>query len=36
VRDALPVAWTLASGDTAQDIAEAQQMLERAATASSS
>jgi muconate cycloisomerase len=28
VRDALPVAWTLASGDTAQDIAEAQQMLE--------
>jgi muconate cycloisomerase len=28
VRDALPVAWTLASGDTAKDIAEAQQMLE--------
>ncbi len=28
VRDALPVAWTLASGDTAQDIAEAQHMLE--------
>ena len=28
VRDALPVAWTLASGDTAKDIAEAQMMLE--------
>jgi muconate cycloisomerase len=28
VRDALPVAWTLASGDTAQDIAEAEHMLE--------
>jgi len=28
VRDALPVAWTLASGDTARDIAEAEQMLE--------
>lgn len=28
VRDALPVAWTLASGDTAQDIAEAEAMLE--------
>ncbi|MBA5607021.1 muconate cycloisomerase [Duganella sp. FT3S] len=28
VRDALPVAWTLASGDTATDIAEAEQMLE--------
>jgi muconate cycloisomerase len=28
VRDALPVAWTLASGDTAKDIAEAEQMLE--------
>jgi muconate cycloisomerase len=27
VRDALPVAWTLASGDTAKDIAEAEQML---------
>ncbi len=27
VRDALPVAWTLASGDTARDIAEAEQML---------
>lgn len=27
VREALPVAWTLASGDTAKDIAEAQQML---------
>lgn len=26
--DALPVAWTLASGDTAQDIAEAQKMLD--------
>jgi muconate cycloisomerase len=29
VRDALPVAWTLASGDTARDIAEAQAMLEK-------
>jgi muconate cycloisomerase len=28
VRDALPVAWTLASGDTARDIAEAEHMLE--------
>ena len=28
VRDELPVAWTLASGDTARDIAEAEQMLE--------
>lgn len=28
VRDALPVAWTLASGDTAKDIAEAEKMLE--------
>lgn len=28
VRDALPVAWTLASGDTSRDIAEAEQMLE--------
>jgi muconate cycloisomerase len=28
VRDALPVAWTLASGDTSKDIAEAEQMLE--------
>jgi muconate cycloisomerase len=28
VRDALPVAWTLASGDTTKDIAEAEQMLE--------
>ena len=28
VRDRLPVAWTLASGDTAADIAEAQTMLE--------
>jgi muconate cycloisomerase len=28
VRDALPVAWTLASGDTAKDIAEAEHMLE--------
>lgn len=26
-RDTLPVAWTLASGDTARDIAEAEQML---------
>jgi muconate cycloisomerase len=29
VRDRLPVAWTLASGDTATDIGEAQMMLER-------
>jgi muconate cycloisomerase len=29
LRDALPVAWTLASGDTARDIAEAESMLER-------
>ncbi len=28
VRDALPVAWTLASGNTAQDIAEAEKMLD--------
>jgi muconate cycloisomerase len=28
VRDELPVAWTLASGDTAKDIAEAEKMLE--------
>ncbi|TFW32886.1 muconate/chloromuconate family cycloisomerase [Massilia horti] len=28
VRDALPVAWTLASGDTQKDIAEAERMLE--------
>ncbi|WP_337263073.1 MULTISPECIES: muconate/chloromuconate family cycloisomerase [unclassified Serratia (in: enterobacteria)] len=28
VRDALPVAWTLASGDTQKDIAEAEKMLE--------
>ncbi|WP_020655306.1 muconate/chloromuconate family cycloisomerase [Massilia niastensis] len=28
VRDALPVAWTLASGVTSQDIAEAEKMLE--------
>ena len=27
VRDSLPVAWTLASGDTAKDIDEAEQML---------
>jgi len=27
LRDALPVAWTLASGDTARDIAEAEKML---------
>ena len=36
VRDALPVAWTLASGDTGKDIAEAEHMLDSAATASSS
>ena len=29
LRDRLPVAWTLASGDTAIDIAEAEQMLDR-------
>ncbi|MFC4931564.1 muconate/chloromuconate family cycloisomerase [Massilia sp. GCM10023247] len=29
VRDLLPVAWTLASGDTAKDIAEAERMLEQ-------
>lgn len=29
VRDRLPVLWTLASGDTALDIAEAEQMIER-------
>lgn len=29
VRDRLPVAWTLASGDTARDVAEAEQMLDR-------
>src|SRR5690606_27722448 len=28
VRDTLPVAWTLASGDTARDIAEGQEMLQ--------
>ncbi|CAM2151788.1 Muconate cycloisomerase 1-2 [Pararobbsia alpina] len=28
VRDTLPVAWTLASGDTTRDIAEAERMLE--------
>lgn len=28
-RETLPVAWTLASGDTAQDIAEAEQMLDQ-------
>ncbi|WP_304441861.1 muconate/chloromuconate family cycloisomerase [Collimonas sp. PA-H2] len=28
VRDSLPVAWTLASGDTARDIAEAEKMLD--------
>ncbi len=28
VRDALPVAWTLASGNTAQDVAEAEKMLD--------
>jgi muconate cycloisomerase len=28
VRDAVPVAWTLASGDTARDIAEAEKMLD--------
>lgn len=28
LRDSLPVAWTLASGDTARDIAEAEAMLE--------
>ncbi|WP_020656062.1 muconate/chloromuconate family cycloisomerase [Massilia niastensis] len=29
VRDALPCAWTLASGDTAKDIAEAETMLDK-------
>jgi muconate cycloisomerase len=29
VRDELPVLWTLASGDTAKDIAEAEDMLDR-------
>jgi muconate cycloisomerase len=29
LRDALPVAWTLASGDTRKDIAEAEAMLEQ-------
>ncbi len=29
LQDRLPVAWTLASGDTAKDIAEAQEMLAR-------
>ncbi len=29
VRDSLPVAWTLASGDTANDIIEAEHMLEK-------
>lgn len=28
VRDSLPIAWTLASGDTARDIAEAERMLD--------
>lgn len=28
-RDSLPVAWTLASGDTARDIAEGEEMLDR-------
>ena len=28
-RDRLPIVWTLASGDTARDIAEAQEMLDR-------
>jgi muconate cycloisomerase len=28
IRDRLPVAWTLASGDTARDIAEAERMLD--------
>lgn len=28
VRDALPIAWTLASGDTSRDIAEAEKMLD--------
>ncbi len=27
-RDSLPIAWTLASGDTAKDVAEAERMLE--------
>ncbi|MDB5771386.1 MAG: muconate cycloisomerase [Burkholderiales bacterium] len=29
VHDAIPLAWTLAAGDTARDIAEAEEMLER-------
>jgi len=29
VHDAIPVAWTLAAGDTARDIAEAEEMLQR-------
>lgn len=29
VRDSLPVLWTLASGDTAKDIAEAEEMIDR-------
>lgn len=29
VREAIPVAWTLAAGDTGRDIAEAEEMLER-------
>ena len=29
VRDRLPVLWTLASGDTARDIAEAEEMIDR-------
>ena len=29
VRDAIPVAWTLAAGDTGRDIAEAEEMLAR-------
>ena len=30
LRDRLPVAWTLASGETAKDIAEAEEMLDKA------
>ena len=29
VRDSLPIAWTLASGETARDIAEGEEMLDR-------
>lgn len=36
VRDALPVAWVLASGDTARDIAEGEKCWTCAGTASSS